>query len=236
MKVHLTRDQRIRVLNTEDVYKIMQQILMRENKIGRSKEHFWIVCLSNIDRIMLIELLSLGTENATLVDPTEVFSFALQKQAKKLIMVHNHPDEVVLLPSDADMDLTNHMYQVGKFLNLPVLDHLIINEKKFLSFANTHVLERLARSKKYVLQYKEEAERIREKGRKEGMKIGEIIGREKGEKVGIKKGEEIGIKKGQELGAEQKAIQMAKGMKKKGIDVKVIAEIAKLSIAQIKKL
>ncbi len=215
MKVTLTREQRIRVLNTEDVYKVMQQILLRENKIRRDKEHFWIVCLSNLDRIMLIELLSLGTENASLVDPTEVFSFALQKQAKKLIMVHNHPNEVILLPSDADMDLTNHMYQVGKFLNLPVLDHLIINEKKFLSFANTHILERLARSKKYVLQYKEEAERIMEKG--------------------IKIGEKIGLQKGQEL-VEQKTIQMAKDMKKKGIDVKVIAEVSKLSIAQIKKL
>jgi DNA repair protein RadC len=177
---------------------------------------------------MLIELLSLGTENATLVDPTEVFSFALQKQAKKLIMVHNHPNEVVLLPSDADMDLTNHMYQVGKFLNLPVLDHLIINEKKFVSFANTRVLERLARSKKYVLQYKEEAERILEKGRKEGIKIGEIIGIEKGKK----QGEKVGIKKGQEL----KAIQMATALKKQGVDVLVIAKTSGLSIAQIKKL
>ena len=215
MKVTLTREQRIRVLDTEDVYKVMQQILLRENKIRRDKEHFWIVCLSNIDRIMLIELLSLGTENASLVDPTEVFSFALQKQAKKLIMVHNHPNEVILLPSDADMDLTNHMYQVGKFLDLPVLDHLIINEKKYLSFANTHVLERLARSKKYVLQYKEEAERIMEKGRKEGIRIG--------------------LEKGQEL-VEQKTIQMAKGMKKEGIDVKIIAKLSGLSIAQIKNL
>jgi DNA repair protein RadC len=248
MKVHLTRDQRIRVLNTEAVYNIMQQILLRENKIGRNKEHFWIVCLSNLDRIMLIELLSLGTENATLVNPTEVFSFALQKQAKKLIMVHNHPDEVVLLPSDADMDLTNHMYQVGKFLNLPVLDHLIINEKKFLSFANTHVLERLARSKKYVLQYKEEAERLKERGRKEGwlegkkegleeglekgLKAGEKFGLKKGEEIGIKKGEEQGLKKGQEL----KAVQMAKGMKKEGIDTKIIAKLSGLSIARIKEL
>jgi DNA repair protein RadC len=208
MKVTLTREQRIRVLNTEDVYKVMQQILLRENKIGRNKEHFWIVCLSNIDRIILIELLGLGTENATLVNPTEVFSFALQKQAKKLIMVHNHPNEVVLLPSDADMDLTNHMYQVGKFLDLPVLDHLIINEKKYLSFANTHVLERLARSKKYVLQYKEEAERLMDKGRKEGIETGEKIGK----------------------------IKMAKDMKKKGYDLKEIASISKLSIDQIKKL
>ncbi len=224
MKVTLTREQRIRVLNTEDVYKVMQQILLRENKIGRNKEHFWIVCLSNLDRIMLIELLSLGTENASLVDPTEVFSFALQKQAKKLIMVHNHPNEVILLPSDADMDLTNHMYQVGKFLDLPVLDHLIINEKKFLSFANTHVLERLARSKKYVLQYKEEAERIMEKGRKEGIKIGEMMGIEKGEKIGLKKGE------------EKSKIEMAKGMKKEGIDIRIIAKVAGLSMTQIKKL
>jgi hypothetical protein len=71
---------------TGDIYKIMQQILLRENKIGRGKEHFWVVCLSHIDRIMLIELLGLGTENSTVVDPTEVFSFALQKLAKKLII------------------------------------------------------------------------------------------------------------------------------------------------------
>jgi DNA repair protein RadC len=44
MKVRLTKEQRIQVLNAQDVYKIMQQILMRENKIGRSKEHIWVVC------------------------------------------------------------------------------------------------------------------------------------------------------------------------------------------------
>ncbi len=210
----------------------MQQILLRENKIGRGKEHFWVVCLSNIDRIMLIELLGLGTENSTLVDPTEVFSFALQKQAKKLIMVHNHPHEKMLVPSAADTDLTNHMYQVGKFLDLPVLDHLVINETRYFSFDERGVLARLAKSKKYVLQYKEEAERLMRKGREEGIRIG----LEKGEEVGIKKGEKIGIKKGQELGAEQKAIQMAKVLKKKGVDVKLIAVASGLSIKQIEKL
>jgi DNA repair protein RadC len=240
MKVPLTREQKIRVFEVEDVYKIMQQILLRENKIGRGKEHFWVVCLSSMDRIMLIELLGLGTENATLVDPTEVFSFALQKQAKTLIMVHNHPNENLLIPSPADMDLTNHMYQVGKFLNLPVIDHLIINEKKFLSFAETGVLERLAKSKKYALQYKEEAERLMEKGRKEGWlegkKEGLEEGLEKGRKEGRKEGEELGIKKGQELGAVQKAIQMAKVLKKKGVDVNLIAAASGLSEKQIKKL
>ncbi len=216
MKVPLTREQKIRVLDTEDVYKVMQQILLRENKIGRNKEHFWVVCLSGIDRVMLIELLGLGTERSLVLEPTEVFSFALQKQAKKLIMVHNHPRDRMLVPSPEDLDVTDRMYQVGKFLNLPLLDHLVINEKKYLSFEETGALARLAKSKKYVLKYKEEAERLMQKGREEGEKIGREKGKKEGEKIG--------------------KIQMAKAMKKRGHNISEIAAISGLSIEQIKKL
>jgi DNA repair protein RadC len=232
MRVPLTKEQKIYVQYPKDVYKIMRQILLRENKLDRGKEHFWVVCLSAQDRIMLIELLGLGTERASLVDPTEVFSFALQKQSKKLIMVHNHPHEKILIPSPADLDLTNHMYQVGKFLNLPVIDHFIINEKGFISFMAVGILEKLAKSKKYALQYKEEAERLMKVGEDRGLKIGMEIGRVEGKELGKK----IGLKEGQELGAVQKAIQMAKALKRKGIDVKVIAEVSKLSIWKIQKL
>ncbi len=210
----------------------MQQILLRENKIGRGKEHFWVVCLSGIHRIMLIELLGLGTESATVLDPTEVFSFALQKQAKKLIMVHNHPRDRMLVPSPEDMDVTNHMYQVGKFLNLPVLDHLVINEKKYLSFEETGALARLAKSKKYVLQYKEEAERIKNMGWKEGRKEGLKEGEEIGEKKGFEKGEEAGVKKG----VLQNAVEMAKIMKKDGRTIAEIMRYTRLSRRQIGKL
>ena len=228
MRVPLTKEQKIYVQYPKDVYKIMRQILLRENKLDRGKEHFWVVCLSAQDRIMLIELLGLGTERAALVDPTEVFSFALQKQSKKLIMVHNHPNEKILIPSPADLDLTNHMYQVGKFLNLPVIDHFIINEKGFISFMAVGILDKLAKSKKYALQYKEEAERLMKVGEERGLKIGLEIGRVEGKQEGEKIGEE--------RGAVQKAIQMAKAMKKKGIDMKVIAEVSKLSIKKIQKL
>jgi DNA repair protein RadC len=60
MKVKLTREQRIHVLNSTDIYKVTQDIPLRENKIGRSKEHIWVVCLSNSNRILLIELTCLG--------------------------------------------------------------------------------------------------------------------------------------------------------------------------------
>jgi DNA repair protein RadC len=200
MKVHLTREQRIQVLNTEDIYSVMQQILLRENKVGRNREHFWVVCLSGIYRIMLIELLGLGTESTCVLDPTEVFSFALQKQAKKIIMVHNHPLDRMLVPSPEDLDVTDRMYQVGKFLKVPLLDHLVINEKKFFSFEDAGTLEKLSKSKKYVLKYQQEAEKLLEKGREEGK------------------------------------LEMAKALKKQGVDLKAISVASGLSIAQIKKL
>ncbi len=77
MNVRLTKAQKIKVLNSHDVFLVMQQILLRENRIERGKEHFWVICLSNSNKILLIELTSLGTASQTLVDATEIFSFAL---------------------------------------------------------------------------------------------------------------------------------------------------------------
>jgi DNA repair protein RadC len=207
MKVKLTREQRIHVLNSTDVYKVMQDILLRENKIGRSKEHIWVVCLSNSNRILLIELISLGTSKRSVIDPTEVFSFALQKRAVKVIMVHNHPSGL-MFPSEEDRDITDRMFQVGLFLDVPLIDHLIISEKQYYSFVDSGLLAKLARSRKYVLKYKKEEERIQKKGIKIGEKIGEL----------------------------NKAIEIAKGMKKKGIDATVIAELSGLTEEHIKEL
>ena len=203
MRVKLTKAQKIRVLNSVDVYEVMQRILLRENKIDRNKEHFWVVCLSNSNKILLIELVSLGTMKKSLVDPTEVFSFALQKRAAQLIMVHNHPGGA-LQPSPEDTDITDRMYQVGLFLDLPVIDHLIITERKFYSFKDSGLLAELSKSEKYVLKYKKEEQRIRKEGEKKGLL--------------------------------KKAVEMARALKKKGIDVKVIAEVSKLSIKQIEKM
>ena len=184
MRVKLTSEQKIQVLNSRDIALIMQQVLLRENKIGRSKEHFWVVCLSNSNRILLIELISLGNAKKSIVDPTEIFSFALQKRAVKLIMVHNHPSGE-LQPSKEDEDITDRMYQVGLFLDVPVIDHLIISETGYYSFVDSGLLLKLSKSKKYVLKYKKEEERMEKRGkrgRKKGVKIGKQIGEEKAQK------------------------------------------------------
>ncbi len=215
MRVKLTSEQKIQVLNSRDISLIMQQVLLRENKIGRSKEHFWVVCLSNSNRILLIELISLGNGKKSIVDPTEIFSFALQKRAVKVIMVHNHPSGE-LQPSKEDEDITDRMYQVGLFLDVPVIDHIIISETSYYSFVDSGLLLKLSRSKKYVLKFKQEEERLKKLGEQRGLKIGVEIGRKEGEKI--------------------KAIEMAKGMKQEGVDIKIIAKLSGLTEEQIEKL
>ena len=152
MNVRLTEEQKIKILNGEDLYRIMQQVLLREKKIDRNKEHFWVVCLAQNNRILMIELISLGTVNKTLVEPMEVFSFALQKRAVKLIMVHNHPSGEAI-HSPADYAITEQMVSIGQFLQLPVIDHLIITETEYLSFAESGLLAKIEQANRYDLTF-----------------------------------------------------------------------------------
>lgn len=95
----------------------------------------------------------------------EVFSVPLQKRAVKVILVHNHPS-VELQPPSPYKDLTDRLIQSGLILHVPVIDHLIINEKKFYSFAHSGLLADLEQSKKYVPPYKLK-ERIKQSGKAE---------------------------------------------------------------------
>ncbi len=145
---------KIQIVNAGDTYSIMQQILLRENKIGRDKEHFWLVCLNSSNRILMIELISLGSAKSTVIDPMDVFSLALQKRAIKLIMVHNHHSGD-LQPSTADIDITERMYAIGQFIKMPILDHLIISPKACYSFKEAGMMDKIATEKKYDLTFSE---------------------------------------------------------------------------------
>ncbi len=149
MTIKLSDAEKIRILNTSDLYPIMQKILLREEKIDLDREHFWVIGLASDNRIKLIELVSLGTIKGTLVEPMEVFSLALQKRAVKIILCHNHPSGS-LNPSEADLDITDRLYQVGKIVGCPVLDHFIITTTSYLSFADRGLMETIAESTKYV--------------------------------------------------------------------------------------
>ena len=163
MNIELTEAEKIKILNSDDIYGIMQKILLRENKIDQNREHFWVIGLANNNRILFIELISKGTINQTLVKPMEVFSFALQKRAVKIVLSHNHPSGE-LKPSEDDKDITDRLIQVGIIVDTKVIDHLIISDKSYLSFKDIGLLDELEKSTKYVPPYIL-AERIKKRSR-----------------------------------------------------------------------
>jgi DNA repair protein RadC len=152
MTIKLTPKQKIKVLNGVDVFNVMREILLRENKIDRNKEHLWVISLSTNNRILLIELISLGTVRSVQVEPMEIFSFAIQKRAVKIILVHNHPSGS-LKPSGTDVEITDRMQAIGDFLQVPMIDHIIVSERSYYSFEESGMLAQIARQSTYDLTF-----------------------------------------------------------------------------------
>lgn len=172
MNVRLSPNQKIKVLNSKDVYNVMQQILLRENKIRRKQEHFWIVGLDEESRILFIELLSLGAKNMVTIDPPEVFRMAVYKMAVQTILIHNHPSGT-LNPSEEDKLFTGTMINAGKIIRIDVLDHLIITEKGFFSMLETGEMDEVrkladaALSEEQLKKLKQLLEQSKKQGERE---------------------------------------------------------------------
>ena len=237
MDIKLTEAEKIKCLNSDDVFEIMQRVLCRENKIDQDKQHFWIIGLAINNKALFIELVSFGSIKANVVEPINVFRVAILKNAVKVILVHNHPSEE-LTASEEDKDITDRLIQVGRIIEVEVIDHLIITVKSFVSFVNIGLFEQLKKSLKWVPPYKiiemikKEERAIRKQAIEVALETGEEIGKEKG----LKEGEEIGVKKGKEEGLKEGKEEMACAMKQKGISLQTIKEVSGLSIKEIEKL
>ena len=156
MNVRLSSAHKVKVLNSSDIFTVMQAILLRENKIRRSQEHFWVVGLNSGNKILFIELVSLGATNRVEIAPAEVFRMAIYKAAVKMILVHNHPSGSVKI-SEADRDFTDRMIKSGNMLAVEVLDHLVITEEGYTSFVDIGVMDQLKQSGRYELIDKEKS-------------------------------------------------------------------------------
>lgn len=98
----------------------------------KAKEHFKLILLNTRNKVTGIIPISVGTLNASLVHPREVFKEAIHGSAASVILIHNHPSED-LEPSEEDVKLTRRMVEAGKILGIEVLDHIIISRHDFLS-------------------------------------------------------------------------------------------------------
>jgi len=102
-------------------------------------EEFWIVYLNNSNKVMHTAQLSKGGITGTLVDVRLVMKQALELGAVALILAHNHPSGG-LKPSEADKQITRKLKNAAAALDIKVLDHLIITQKDYFSFADENIL------------------------------------------------------------------------------------------------
>lgn len=144
MNVKLSKGQRVRAGSPSDIAHVMRTILLRDNLVGREREHFWVVGLDASRYIQYVELISLGTKTSTPAEPVEVFKWALQKGVSSIILCHSHSTHH-LTPSTADKFVTERMLKVGVFIGIVVEDHIIINSKNdsYLSFSEVGLLDEL---------------------------------------------------------------------------------------------
>lgn len=96
------------------------------------KEHFICLFLNTKNQITGKETLSIGTLNASLVHPREVFHAAIKRRCASIICAHNHPSGDPT-PSSEDIDITRRLAEVGDIVGIEVLDHIVIGDGRYIS-------------------------------------------------------------------------------------------------------
>lgn len=97
-----------------------------------SKEHIRGIYLNAHYKVIHDEIISIGTVDANIIHPREVFKPAIEHSAVALILVHNHPSGVIT-PSDADLAITRQLIEAGKLLGVDLIDHVIVTKDAFVS-------------------------------------------------------------------------------------------------------
>lgn len=128
----------------------MTESAMKKSQIGSSvdaydllhprmrdltQEAFWIILLDRRSKVIALEEIHVGGMSAMVVDPKIIFQKALERKASALILSHNHPSGTPS-PSMEDIRLTEKIIAAGNFIDIKILDHIIIGEGTYFSFAD----------------------------------------------------------------------------------------------------
>ena len=122
--------ERPRIANSRDAFNIIAPLLT-----DLHHEEFWLLLLNRSNEVFARERLSTGGTAGTVVDIKIVLKTALDARAAAFVAVHNHPSGS-LNPSAEDISLTKRLQQAGQIIDLPLLDHLIVSERGYYSFAD----------------------------------------------------------------------------------------------------
>lgn len=102
-------------------------------------ESFYIILLNRGNRVLGVSKISVGSVSGTVADPKKIFQIALKANASAIILCHNHPSGTTR-PSSNDDLVTRKCVSAGKFLDLPVLDHIILTKGEYFSYADQGLL------------------------------------------------------------------------------------------------
>jgi DNA repair protein RadC len=117
---------------SQDIYEIIGPEIA-----DLSHEEFWIVMLNRRNAVLSHQLVSKGGMTGTVVDPKVLFGIALREKATALAIAHNHPSGQ-LKPSQGDIQITKQIKEAGKVLNIDIIDHIIVTDQGYYSFADTN--------------------------------------------------------------------------------------------------
>lgn len=127
-------NKRYKITSSQSVFDLMSP------KLGLlSHEEFWIIYLNNSNLVLAKSQISKGGITAAVVDIRLVLKNALELGAVGLILVHNHPSGT-LKPSQSDFDITRKLQKAALTLDIKVLDHIILTEKSYFSFADEKMI------------------------------------------------------------------------------------------------
>lgn len=128
-KAHLPNEKPL-ISSSRDAFDFLQPIF---NDLQH--EQFYLLLLNRSNHVVFHRRISDGGVGATVVDPKILFKVAIDELASSIIIAHNHPSGN-LKPSQADISLTNKINEAGKFLDIKLLDHLIVTDSSYFSFAD----------------------------------------------------------------------------------------------------
>jgi len=127
----------LKFFNIKDPESVVKAI--RASIKDKAKEHFKLILLNPRNKIIGISTISIGTLNASLVHPREVFKDAIVHSAASVVLAHNHPSGDPD-PSEDDLKITKKLVDSGKILGIEVLDHIIIAKNDFCSFKERRLI------------------------------------------------------------------------------------------------
>ena len=101
----------------------------------KKQEYFVCLTLDGANRLIAKRVITIGTLTSSLVHPREVFADSLTDRAASIIVAHNHPSGS-LIPSDADVQVTERLQEAGELLGIKLIDHIIVAKESFKSILN----------------------------------------------------------------------------------------------------